>query len=348
MRNHRRLSLIVAALPVLCVFLGGCGKKIWIVQHPAFWTREMARRKIAVVPFRNQTQNRFAAGALSDELANALANNARNFGSYGNVLNRGQLGALMDQRDLQLALGSSNEDLARQFSKVSSLDVHAILVGTVTTYRASSRREKKWWEERSFDRRGNVIRVWKVPYWVTINDATVVATAQLIRVQDGATIYATPSPPPNWKYTSKGTPAKYSMEDCLVIARNNVVAQLVKYFAVTRQQITVKPGESFLVATGYFDGKWAKAKELSANSKEAFVVVSLPPSCDRNLFRVAISREKGQENLISQNFTWQGNWSAWKMPFSPEALAAKHGAGAYEAKFYSGPEPALRVKFKVR
>ena len=132
-------GMLGVAAACLAGAVGGCSRDIWITQYPSFWTPGLEKMRVAVVPFRNQTHDPTAADALSDELSNAL----RAAGTYRSVFNRGDLSAVMDQRDLQLALGGDNTALAEQFRKLSSLDVEAVLVGTVTMYVATSRSEQK-------------------------------------------------------------------------------------------------------------------------------------------------------------------------------------------------------------
>jgi hypothetical protein len=77
--------------------------------------------------------------------------------------------------------------------------------------------------------------------------------------------------------------------------------------------------------------------------------VTLPPSCDRNHFRITMVRKDQREDLAEQQLTWDRKDSerGAGFQFSPKELAAKGGLGEYEAKFYSGPEPVLRTTFKI-
>jgi hypothetical protein len=86
------------------------------------------------------------------------------------------------------------------------------------------------------------------------------------------------------------------------------------------------------------------------------VVVSLPPSADRNRFRITIVRKDARQDLASTEFVWSnsqvtgtGKSAARSFEFSPRDIAAKGGgAGDYVVKFYSGPEPVMLREFKIR
>jgi len=347
----RKCSLLaksaVALLAGVCACSTGCTKKIWITQRPQFWTEEMSKMRIAVVPFRNRTRNRHAAEALSDELAYALSANAEAIGSYAAVLNRNDIAALLDQRDLQLALGKSDADLASQFREVPAANVDAILVGTVTTYSATTRNERRREPRNIYNRKGRVIGVAYREYVHTRNEAVVAAAAAMIRVRDGAIIYATPSPPRAMQ-PSEGSPPKMSRQTCLTVARNNVVAQLVEHFAVTRRQIKIKVGKDFRTAGELYDGEWTWTNKFSLRAEKAYVVLRLPPVCDRNDFRITIIRAEQRENLVSVELTWRGEWGSRGFEFSPRQIAAKGGGpGNYVAKLYSGPRPVLQYKFQI-
>ena len=348
----RKCSLLARSAVVLlagvCACSAGCTKKIWITQRPQFWTEEMSKMRIAVLPFRNRTRNRYAAEALSDELAYALSANAQASGSYAGVLNRNDIASLLDQRDLQLALGKSDADLASQFRKVAAANVDAILVGTVTTYSATTRNERRREPRNIYNRKGRVIGVAYREYVHTRNEAVVTATAALIRVRDGSIIHATPSPPPTWQQWAQGSPPKLSKDACLSVARNNVVAQLVGHFAVTRRQIKIKVGKDFRTAGELYDGEWTWTNKFSPRAEKAYVVLRLPPVCDRNDFRITIIRAEQREDLVSVKLTWRREWGSKGFEFSPRQIAAKGGGpGNYIAKLYSGPRPVLQYKFQI-
>ncbi len=337
---------IFAAVCLCLVFAAsvpGCTKKMTITQYPEWWTPEMENVAIAVVPFRNQTNDSRAAEILSDELANALRANGR---TYRSVFNRNDLRTVLDQQDLQQAL-SDNANLAAQMRGDATLDVTAILVGTVTTYACTTRSEHRVEPQTIYDNKGNAIGVSNKQYTHTRNEGNVTATAALVRVTDGSTIYAT-STPATWQAYAEGSPPSADQYACLADARRNVVQQLLAQFAVTLQEIEVKEKDAFRTARDLYDNQWEWANKFTTADEKAFIVTTLPVCCDRNRFRITIVREDQRQDLWETDLTWSREFGGRGLEFSPAEIARKGGgAGNYVAKFYSGSEPKLTCKFKI-
>jgi hypothetical protein len=80
-----------------------------------------------------------------------------------------------------------------------------------------------------------------------------------------------------------------------------------------------------------------------------FVVVELPAECDKNDFKITIVRKDQREDLAVQKVRWSRQNKSFGYEFNPsEIAAAGGGVGEYEIKFYSGPDPVIRKKFKIR
>jgi len=94
----------VASVAIAAAILGGCTKKIPIVQYPVFWDR--TPKTVAVTPFRNQTVTPEVGIQISNNLAAALAAN----GSY-KVYDRSLLEPYLKEQELQRAF-SSDSDVA--------------------------------------------------------------------------------------------------------------------------------------------------------------------------------------------------------------------------------------------
>jgi hypothetical protein len=338
-------KLALGVLAAAC--LAGCSKEVQIVRFPVYWTDGMEKMRIAVVPFRNQTAVRGAGQAVSDELANTLSA----AGTYRGVFNHRDLKALLDQRDVQLALGDADAALARQLRGVPGLDVQAILVGTVTTYDATQDRQQRVQPQKVYDRKGRLVAVRQRRYVHIRNQATVAATAALIRVGDGTTIHATPAPPPSANRAVEGSPPKLSPMACLAAARGDVVTRLASAFCITRAKIKMKPGEDFLTTRQAepFDGKWEGVEAFPASADEAYVVLRLPDVAERNRFRIGLARRAGQRNLLTTDVVWRRGWGHRAFRFSPAKLAAEGGGpGEYLAKLYAAAdEPALTCAFRI-
>lgn len=320
--------------------LTGCGdEKMVITQVPTFYTADL--KAIAVAPFRNKTGAKGAGDAVSDLLATGLMGN----GTY-KVYNRGDLKTLMDESDLRIALGADATAAAGKLKKLTQ--VQAVLVGTVTTYAATTNSQNKQDAVYSYDKKNKTNYVSGYNTYVqTRNEANVVVTAALLRVSDGTTIYATSSPI-SCQSWAEGSPPTKDAHACLAEAAASVSAQLVEAFAPVRKEIHVDPGKALRTATELYDNKWTYADEFNATDEKMFAVVSLPGSCDRAKFRVVVVRKDQREELAAHAITWDRKFGGFGYLFSPKEIAAKGGgAGEYEIKFYSGPEPIMRRKFKI-
>jgi hypothetical protein len=337
-RGSRRAALMVMLAGALSL-LGGCSKKIWVTQVPDFYTPDL--KTVAVVPFRNQSDWKGAGDIIADKLAAALMAN----GSY-RVFNRNDLRTLLDEQDLQIAFGSDTAAAARTLSKVG--DVQAVLVGTVTTYAATSNSQQRQDPVYAYTPQGVMYVAGYKTYVFTRNEGNVQVTASLLRTSDGTTIAATADP--RWsRVWAQGSPPTKDAYACVADAASSVVAQLVETFAPVRKQVTIDPGKTLRLASELYDNKWTFTDTFSATDTKMYVVISLPPACDRNPFKITIIRAGERTDLAMQEIRWSKEYGAYGYLFNPSDIAAKGGGpGQYEVKFYSGPEPVLRRSFRIR
>ena len=331
--------LVAAALAAL----GGCTKKIPIVQYPVFW--EVAPKTIAVTGFKNRTLVPDAARALADELAMALTAN----GTY-RVYNRAQLETVLKEAELQRAFSDDTEVAARSMVKVGK--VQAILTGSVTACSATSRRDRKYRIRQYVNAAGRKYTR-REPYVYYHNEATMVAGASLIRITGGP-----PRPIHSGQASATVTAGgEYPRMDpfgCLAVARARVVRKLLEEFAVIRRTVKVKQSEAFRTASGLpYEGKWPYADNFSVDDDKMYVVLRLPPECDRNRFRITVVRKDvpQAQYLAEAEIRWTRAMSAHGkfMVFSPRRIAAAGGGpGDYLVKFYSGPpQPVMTHKIKI-
>jgi hypothetical protein len=317
---------------------GGCSKKIWVTQVPDFYTPKL--QTVAIAPFRNKTKWQGAGDIISDKLAAALAAN----GAY-RVYNRNDLKTVLDEQDLQTALGGGAA-AAGQLKKLEN--VQAILTGTVTTYSATSSSQSRQDPVYATDNNGNSYVAGYRRYVYTRNEGNVTVTATLIRTKDGSAIAATGEP--LWaRVWAEGSPPSKDQHACVSEADMNVVDQLVETFAPVRKQVSVDPDKALRLASELYDNRWTYTDTFKASDKKMFVVVELPPACDRNDFKITIVRKDQHEDLVSQQIRWSKAHHSFGYTFDPSKIAAKGGGpGEYEIKFYSGPEPVLRRTFRIR
>ncbi len=332
-------KVLLALLAGAVSTAAGCSKKIWVIQTPDFYTPDL--KTVAVVPFRNQTDWTGAGDIISDKLAAALMAN----GAY-RVFNRNDLRTLLDEQDLQLAFGSDDAAAAQTLAKLGN--VQAVLVGTVTTYAATSNSQRRQDPIYATDRQGNRYVAGYRRYVYTRNEGNVQATASLLRTADGTTIAATAEPA--WsRVWAEGSPPRKDAQACVAEAAASTVRQLVEQFAPVRKQVSINASKALRTASELYDNKWTFTDTFAATDEQMYAVVELPPACDRNPFKLTVVRKDERTDLAVQEFRWDKQYRAYGYLFNPAEIAAKGGGpGEYEIKFYSGPEPVLRRKFRIR
>jgi hypothetical protein len=338
MSNRAGVPLMAIIALLAAAVLAGCSETLVITQVPEFNSPDL--KAIAVAPFRNQTTRKGAGDIIADNLATGLTAN----GTY-KISNRNDLKTVMDENDLQIALGGNAAAAADKLKKLTQ--VQAILVGTVATFAATSNSQPREVPDYATDRYGNayVAGYHKIIY--TRNEANVSVTASLIRVSDGTTIYATPQP--LWaRVWAEGSPPAKDIHACALEASAMVASQLVETFAPVRKQIKVSPSKALQTASELYDNKWTYSDTFKSTDEKMFVVVALPPSCDRNRFRLVIVKKDQREEVAAQDIKWSKENAGFGYTFSPSKIAQKGGPGEYEVKFYSGQQPVMRRKFTIR
>ena len=335
MKWHFRLLMVgIAAL-----VLGGCTKQITIIQYPPFWTSEL--KSIAVMPLKCEDKQ------VGEMMADDLANRIRATNTYHTVLNPSDLQVMAKLQDTQIAYGDDEAAMAAQLRKIPNLNVQAILVGRVTNYTATTRSEQRQEPIMVWDNRSQQMvpsGSYRTFVW-TRNESNVGATASLIRLGNGSTLWAMQQPA-SWQHWAEGSPPTMDRFACRTAAVGVVVGQLVENFAIIYKKVEVKPAETFFVATEYYEGKWETRKSFAGDSKLT-LVLRLPAQCDRNRFRIAIIKKDQRKELFTQDTTWTRDvpqkGQSWEV--NPATL----GTGSFVAKLYSGlqDEPVLTADFSI-
>ncbi len=341
---HRSVRFAGACTCLFVAVLAGCSKEIWITQYPVFYQKGKIK-SVAVLPFKTPGNPGSQGGRIiADGLATALTNS----GTYKRVYNYNHLSALLQQHDLK-DLFSDTPSTKGLTALRNATNVDAIIVGSVSTYSATTRNERKQRPVYGTDVNGNTVIVGYKKYILSRNEANVSVTAALLRTSDGSTIYALPAPATG-RAAVQGSPPRYDRNACLSYAVDQVVRQLLLRFAVVRRRIRVDPKRALRTATGRYDGKWEDTEEFSVRSDMMLVVVDLPTVCDRNRFRLVIVREDSREVLAEQELVWSarnsGRGQSYK--FNPSEIAKRGGGpGEYVVKFYSGEEPVITRDFEI-
>lgn len=340
--NTRAIILAMLLLGAGGSLLTGCGEKdIVITRYPAFFDREI--QSVAVAPFFNASGVQGAGNILSDALAAQLVTN----GTY-TVFNRNDLAVLRNEQDLRTEMGLDNEEIASKFRQAGNVD--AVLVGTVNTYAATTSVQQRQDPMPLHNPATGQVTVMYQTYQITRHEANVSVTARLIRVADGKTLFATPTPAHgNHWAQGQGRPAPLDQMGCLNQAVIKSVNQLVQTFAVTRATIRVKESEDFRTASELYDNEWTWSDDFKTSDTKAFIVLRLPAICNRNRFRLTIVRKGQRKDLLEKTIVWDSQYNSFGFPFHPGEVAELGGGpGEYECKFYAGPEPAMRHTFRIR
>ena len=331
---------LTIGLLVLAAGLGGCTKEIPIYRVPAFW-QPGEFEAIAVMPFRNASTYPNAGEAVTAGLAAHLAAN----GTYDRVYNPRDLEMLLSERDLR---DYDDGDVPGLLEGIN--DVQVALTGTVLIMEGVEDRE--WRREPIYktDRSGNQRVVDYRKFYYYKNHATLSVTASLVSIRTGQTLHSTLTPI-TAQVESEGEDPELTLEECVLVALEEVVAGLVSEFAITQGVIEVDPNKAFLITAGdYYDGEWEERTSFAADETEMVVVIKLPYDADRNTFRLAVARKNEREDLAESEFTWSRDYPArgHEIVFDPSEIAAAGGGpGPYVVKFYAGDEPVMDKPFTI-
>jgi len=358
MPSARRRSAAFAAALLAVSAVGGCSKKMWVMQHPPFDTSQF--KTVAVAPFRSDALGGPAGTIFADKLAAALKANA----TY----------RIVRPADLPAPTGATrpageapDESVRRLLAKLHARGgVQAVIIGSMEAFRAASY-NRYYLVPRGYPRYYYDYHphygAYRYPYYrrgwysydyyydyeyYVVNKATVGVWAAIVRVSDGQTIHATPSLIATTLQDS-GYPPEQRALQLLDRAADNVVAELLEAFAIVRKQIKVDPGKALRTAGGLTGGGWRYTDDFGARDKTIFVVVRLPRQADRNEFTVMITPKDSDDVLAESRFVWDRAKRLEALEFSLRDVAeAGGGPGRYAVKFYSQGELVMKRDFRIR
>ncbi|MHC4985130.1 MAG: hypothetical protein ACYTFO_03140 [Planctomycetota bacterium] len=332
-----RFTVLAAALTA---GMGGCTKDIPIYRVPAFWQPDKFDA-IAVMPFRNASTYPMAGEAVTAGLTAHLAAN----GTYDRVHGPQELELLLSGRDWR---DHKEGDVPNNLRDLDN--VQAALTGTVLMMEGVEESEARREPIYETDRAGNEYIAGYRKFHYYKNYATLSVTASLVSIETGETLHSTLAPI-TAHVESEGEDPEMTLEECVLVALDEVVAGLVSEFAITQSVIKVDPNEAFVITSGdYYDGEWEAKSEFTADETEMIVVIRLPFDADRNTFRLAVTIKDGREDLAEAEFTWSRDYPAkgHQIRFDPSEIAAAGGGpGNYVIKFYAGDEPVMEQTFTI-
>lgn len=329
------LMLLVAAQSLGCS--GGDKGKIWVYHYPDFYNPELKR--VAVLPFANQSSDPTAGERISGKVSAILTNN----GTY-EVYTRDNLSDILAEKDM-LDAGIIEADKAIEIGKLKA--VQALVCGTCDRFDVQSRQEIRYnaVPQYGYDAYGNVIITgWiNVPYQWEQHNAAVECRVVIIDTKTGRQIGAVADPS---SMSDEGSPPDYRPADLIRMAEEDQILRIVRGIAVTRAQIKLK-GRVIRTASGLYDNEWDWKDSFAANDDKVTLVVTLPAEADRNSFYVRVVKKDARETLAEESFEWNKANASVGKDITIAPLFAKGGAGQYEAKLYSGPEPIAWYTFTI-
>jgi hypothetical protein len=339
-----RLSMIISvctAATLLCGCGGGSRREAAITVYPNWEFQNYER--IAVLPTKvSDRKAADAAGVLNDRLTELLSG-AKQF----EVLSRAELKDVLTEQDLARLTDVADPSTALPEGQVRIAE--ALVVTQITEFRLSKDRVERSRPVYGRDRRGRVIQTGEERYFEYTESVSVSGNVRVVDAATGEVLTSYSSSPIRLQDSRKNEPPKRRAEDMAASAARELALDFYRNVAPQRVAIRLERDMIF-VATDEFDGFGQTDRLSDSNETFLVVVMDLPPACDRNKFRVAVSAEEGEANLFSEEFIWSGQATAsglsWEVPMS--ALAAT-GAKRFNLKMYSGKsmEPMLTRPFEL-
>jgi hypothetical protein len=343
--------LFTAALAALLPFAGCGGGKTYVTRHPQ-WEYEQYQR-VAVVPAKpSDPRAQEQAKLLADRLTTLLAD-TQTF----HVLSRSEMQAVFAEQDLSNMADAIEEGTALPAGKIEI--AQALIVPKITVYNLlADRSEQKVPIYRlgpdGFplrDRAGRVLPpIGEESHFVYRSGAELEGSVRVVDAATGRILFSHSTAVKSRIRTAHDRPPKESPEQLAGEAIAELALDFAKQVAPTRMKVDLK-SSMLILARDFFDGKYDEIKKVSRAAQDFLLVVrDLPPTADRNDFRVAIAEENGRENLFEQEFTWSASSGKQgvSFPVPVEKLAAAGGT-KFVAKLYSAgdPEPKLQRTFAL-
>jgi hypothetical protein len=351
MGRVRRLAVTACCLAVL-VLLAGCEprQRAAIVQHPQ-WEYQQYRR-LAVLPFR-VTRREAAEAARHAEYR--LVDLLSSSGAF-TVLTRSDLKAVLTEQDLALLADLADPQTALPGRMIEV--AQAVVVGTITDCELKAdqieRRVPRYARDRHgrliIDRTGRPLVVAEDVYTEVRHSARLTGNVQVLDVATGRVLLSHTVGPIEQEDFGRGRPPRSTPAELAVAAAEEIATEFYRKIAPQRVEVKL-PGDCLLIASGYYEGEYARLKRVPVTLPEFLLVArNLPSSCDRNEFRLAISPKDRPEYLVEHAFTWSASMgSRGEAVRVPVELLTASGAEEFTAKLFAvGQErPILTRDFRL-
>ena len=332
-----KTSLLLIA--VCC--LAGCTRTIEINHYPSFYTSDL--QSIAVLPFDNDTLDARAGDYLAERLAKSMRTN----GTY-KITGPRELADRLGAERLK-KLPPSDSSAAAEF--LGELDgIQGFITGTVTTFTSAGYTHR--WPGRAYGAYGayGYSRYVHDPYmyypinYYSHNEGRVRAHVSFVLVSDGSIVSEIHA---GKTVFSDGDPPRMTPEECLIEAVRRVVNRLVNRFAIVRKRVKIPLGKALRTADGRDGDKWRTTDRFDADSEGIHAVVSLPPECNRNQFRLEVIEAGRTEVLIRREFVWSDRRGEYELVFTPRELGDSPSGRTFVITLYSDSEQIRSRKITI-
>lgn len=342
------IGLLLVALAVAGCGGGGGRERAFIVRSPA-WPHEQYQRLTVNVRCDNP-RGKSAARQLEIALADKLAQN----GAF-TVIASDALKDVLTEQDLSQLSDVSDSRTVIPAGKIKA--AQALVLGKLVQCDLDTKRFENRRPIYARDQRGRV-RVDRLGRPIVVKEEvtpSVRTTARLsgwVRVIDlatGETVFSYTTPPIERESSGRGATPKQSAEELALDAAAELASDLYVNLAPQRVEVKLK-SKMLVVARDYYDGEYDEIDAFPPTQEKLVIAVrNLPPECERNRFRLAVSPLKAR-NLWEEQFVWSSANPVRGIMFElPVARLMESGATEFTAKLYSADEeePLLYRKFAV-
>lgn len=325
-----------------------------VIRYPDFYGPDL--RTVIVLPFDNETLSPEAGRFVAHRIAAVLAAT----GAY-QVVDQ-TLPPPAPPTTTQPATGASTQPVPAQPQPAVEPGKAAYLVGTVKVFAAASYPYMVWMDRGYTYPHYGYRSHWHGMYWdgpyygpsgywpadvYMDNQATVAVVARLVRATDGAVLWQAPTEI-RAAVLSRGDPPVAAPEECLARAADEVGRRLAAQVVPSQVEVRVKADVNFRSARALAPGQWEYTDSFGPGDADIHLVVTLPPDCDRNQFRVEVRPAGSTRTLFKAEFAWSRRNPQLDLTLDAGKLLQAGAGRKFVATFFHDTRAVMRRSFRVR